>query len=284
MNLTDISEVKRLLNKHGLNFNKALGQNFLIDAGAVEQIAYNAVLDDKTGIIEIGCGIGTLTRELAKNACKVIGIEIDKNLKPVLNITLGEFENVTVYYADVLKTDIKKIIDEQLQGLKICICSNLPYYITTPIVMYLLEQNLPVDSIVLMMQKEVALRLCAKEGTSDYGAITLAVNYKATPSILFDVPNTSFVPPPKVTSTVIKLDVLKTPLVEVKEPKKLFLLIKAAFAQRRKTLVNAIANFGGLNLQKSDIISALEKMGKNPDIRGETLSLEQFAELYNLLY
>ena len=282
-NLTDITTVKRILKKFGFRFSKSLGQNFLIDENIPRLIAEKSGIDGDFGVIEIGPGVGTLTAELAKFAKKVVSIEIDKALIPVLGETLKEFDNIKLVNSDVMKTDINKIISEEFEGLKVAVCANLPYYITTPVIMHLLECRLNIESITVMVQKEVAQRLCAKAGTSAYGSITLAVNYYTKPEILFEVKSSSFYPEPKVDSAVIKFEILGEPPVKVKDERLLFAVIKAAFSQRRKTLVNALCNNLTPKIQKPDLTEILNLCGIPVNIRGEMLDLSAFSKLSDII-
>ncbi|MGN1418939.1 MAG: 16S rRNA (adenine(1518)-N(6)/adenine(1519)-N(6))-dimethyltransferase RsmA, partial [Acutalibacteraceae bacterium] len=233
--LSDISVIKGILSKHGFTFSKALGQNFLINPSVCPKMAQMCGADEETGVIEIGPGIGVLTKELALRAKKVVCIELDERLLPVLDETLGEFDNVKIINGDILKIDLKKLIEEEFAGMKVVVCANLPYYITSPVIMRLLESKLPISAVTVMIQKEVADRLCAEAGSRNAGAITVSVNYFAKAQKLFDVSKGSFMPAPKVDSAVIKLDIKEKPDVFVSDEKKFFKMVKAAFAMRRKT-------------------------------------------------
>ena len=279
--LTDLSYVKSVLAKHGFTFSKALGQNFLINPSVCPRMAEECGCGDSVGVIEIGPGAGVLTNELAKVAYKVVAIELDKRLLPVLDETLEEFDNVKIINADVLKTDLHKLIEEEFQGLDVIVCSNLPYYITSPVIMKLLEEKLPIKSITVMVQKEAADRLCADLGTRQTGAVTVAVNYYAKAEMLFKVSSGSFMPPPKVDSAVIKLDVYGKPAVETNSEEMLFKVIKAAFAQRRKTLLNTLSN--SMQYVKSDISEVLNNAKISQNARAEQLKLEDFAAIANEL-
>ena len=239
--LTNISVVREILSRHGFTFSKALGQNFLINPSVCPRMAEYAVTDDNTGVLEIGPGVGVLTNELLKRAKKVVAVELDKRLLPVLDETLGEYDNLKVINADVLELDLHKLISEEFPGMRVVVCANLPYYITSPIIMKLLEDKLPIDTITVMVQKEAALRLCAEEGSRDNSAITNAVRYYATPELLFHVSSGSFMPAPKVDSAVIQLT-LREPERKPRDEKMLFKVIKASFAQRRKTVLNSISS------------------------------------------
>ena len=278
MRLTDISYAHAVMMRHGINPQKRYGQNFLTNPHVVDTIA-DVCAESDCGIIEIGPGIGTLTEALCARHKKVVAIEIDKTLIPVLSETLAEFDNVTVIEGDAMKLDLEKLCREHFAGMKVAVCANLPYYITSPIIMKLLEYGGLFESLTVMIQKEVADRLCADAGSADYGAITLAVNYRATVEKIMNVAPGNFIPPPKVTSTVIKMNILKEPPVDVSDETKMFDLIKLAFIQRRKTLCNALSEKYG----KEDVCAALEQMGIRTDVRGERLSLCEFAALSNAL-
>lgn len=281
MNLSDINTLKSLLSKHGFSFKKSLGQNFLIDSSVCPAMA-EAACDSKTGVLEIGPGVGVLTKELSKVAKKVVAIELDERLKKILPITLADCDNVEVIFGDAMKLDLKEIIAEHFPDCeKVCVCANLPYYITSPIVMMLLEQKLPIESITVMVQLEAAERLCAKVGTRDSGAVTVAVNYYAESEILFPVKRESFMPAPNVDSAVIKLKTRENPPITVKDENKFFRLVKAAFAQRRKTLLNTVSNT--LGIDKTVLRNALYKIGLCETVRGEQLTMEQLAELSELI-
>ena len=272
-----------IIQKHGFMFQKKFGQNFLIDTRVLEKIVAAAGVTKDDCVLEIGPGIGTLTQYLAEAAGRVIAVEIDRNLIPILEETLAEHENVTVINQDILKTDIKGLADAYHGGRPLKVVANLPYYITTPIVMSLLEGEDLVDSITVMVQKEVAERMMEGPGSKEYGALSLAVQYYARPEIVANVPPNCFMPRPKVGSAVIRLTKHETPPVQVKDPKKMFQLIRASFNQRRKTLPNGIGNAPELPYTREQAAAALEKMGLSPAVRGEALSLSQFAELADLL-
>ena len=278
--LTDISYIKDVMNRNAMNFSKSLGQNFLINPSVCPKMAENC--DCENGVIEIGTGIGVLSIELCKISKKVVAIEIDKKLLPILKETLADFDNFKVYNDDILKIDLKKLIDDEFAGEKVSVCANLPYYITSPVIMMLLESKLPIKSITVMVQKEAATRLCALPGTKDCGAISAAVRYYCEPEILFQVGKNSFLPAPKVDSSVIKLNVLDKPNVDILDEKTFFKLIKSSFAQRRKTMLNSVSS--GMGISKEDLKLAFEKSNILPNIRGEALSLEQFALLSNAIY
>ena len=280
-NLTNIKFIKDLLSGFGFTFSKGLGQNFLVNPSVCPQMAEMSGCEN-IGVIEIGLGVGVLTTELCKLAKKVVGIEIDERLKPVLDVTLKEFSNVKVIYGDVMKLDLKKIISDEFPDMKVVICANLPYYITSPIIMKLLEDELPIDSITVMVQKEAATRLCAKVGTRDCGAVTCAVSFYAKAEKLFDVSRGSFLPSPNVDSAVIKLDLTKKEPIQVNNKKAMFRIIRAGFNQRRKTLTNSLSS--GLSFEKSKISAALENCGLKLTARAEELTLNQFASLTDYLY
>lgn len=270
--------VKEVMDKYGFRFSKSLGQNFLIDKNIINKICDAVEIDDKTGVIEIGPGLGTLTQSLVTRAKKVVAVEIDKNLINVHKETLP-YNNLDIIYDDFLKIDIAKILDEKLSGLEVKVAANLPYYITTPIIMKILEGKYNIKKIVLMVQKEVADRLTAKPGTKEYGSITLAVQYYCDAIIEMIVPNTVFMPRPKVSSAVVVLNINENPKVNVADEKLFFSIIKAAFGLRRKTLLNSLS--GSLKYSKDEINKVLEKCDIKSSIRGEKLSLEQFAKISN---
>ena len=277
-------ETIAILNKYGFNFQKKFGQNFLIDTHVLEKIIRAAEITKDDCVLEIGPGIGTMTQYLCENAGKVIAVEIDKNLIPILTgDTLAAYDNVKVINSDVLKLDLKKLAEEENGGRPIKVVANLPYYITTPIIMGLFEAGVPLASITVMVQKEVADRMQAKPGGKDYGALSLAVQYYADPYIAANVPPNCFMPRPNVGSAVIRLTLHEKPPVEVADEGLLFKLIRASFAQRRKTLVNGLTNSPELSYTKEEVTEALEACGHAPTVRGEALTLEQFAELANVL-
>ena len=273
-----------ILQKYNFMFQKKFGQNFLIDTHVLDKIISAAGITSDDMVLEVGPGIGTMTQYLCESARKVIAVEIDKNLIPILeNDTLKEYDNVRVINEDILKLDINKLVNEENDGKPIKVVANLPYYITTPIVMGLFESHVPIESITIMVQKEVADRMQCGPGTKDYGALSLAVQYYAKPEIVANVPPNCFMPRPNVGSAVIKLTRHEKPPVEVKDETLMFKLVRAAFNQRRKTLQNSVNNSPELHLNKEQVVEALDKMGLSQTIRGEALSLEQFAELANLL-
>lgn len=281
MNLSDANTLKRLLSQHGFSFKKSLGQNFLIDSTVCPAMA-KASADKDTGVLEIGPGVGVLTSELSKVAKRVVAIELDERLKKLLPITLSDCDNVEIIYGDAMKLDLKSIIAEKFADCeKVTVCANLPYYITSPIVMMLLESRLPIESITVMVQKEAAERLCAKVGSRESGAVTVAVNYYATAEILFHVGRECFMPSPNVDSAVIKLNILKEPPINVKDEAKFFRLVKATFAQRRKTFLNTVSNT--LKIDKESLKSALNDLNLEPTVRGEQLTMEQLAYISDII-
>lgn len=283
MKLGNPKSTIEVIQKYNFDFQKKFGQNFLIDEHVLDKIIRAAEITEDDFVLEIGPGIGTMTQYLAENAREVMAVEIDQNLIPILSETLSEYKNVTILNADILKVDIGKIVEERNAGKAIKIVANLPYYITTPIIMGLFESHVPIDSITVMVQKEVADRMQAGPGTKDYGALSLAVQYYASPYIAANVPPNCFMPRPKVGSSVIKLTKYKEPPIKVSNEKLLFQLIRASFNQRRKTLQNGIKNFSELNFSKEQVAGALEEMRLPAAVRGEALTLEQFAQLCNLL-
>ena len=272
-----------VLQKYNFNFQKKFGQNFLIDTHVLDKIIASAKVGKDDCVLEIGPGIGTMTQYLAENAREVVAVEIDKALIPILGDTLSEYDNVTVINEDILKVDIRRIVEEKNNGQPIKVVANLPYYITTPIIMGLFESHVPLKSITIMVQKEVADRMQVGPGTKDYGALSLAVQYYAKPEIVANVPPNCFMPRPNVGSAVIRLTRYDKPPVEVKDEKYMFSIIRASFNQRRKTLINGLLNAGNLGVTKEDILEVLEDMGLSATIRGEALLLEQFAEFSNKL-
>ena len=281
----------QVIKKYGFSFQKKFGQNFLIDANILEKIIASAEITKEDCVIEIGPGIGTMTQYLAENAREVVAVEIDKNLIPILEETLKEYKNVSILNEDILKVDLNRLVKEKNDGRPIKVVANLPYYITTPIIMGLFEGHVPISSITIMVQKEVADRMQVGPGTKDYGALSLAVQYYAKPEIMLNVPPACFMPRPNVGSAVIRLTRFEEPPVKAQDERKMFSIIRAAFNQRRKTLANALTN--GLaytneegrviHVNRKEVCEALEKMGLSQTIRGEALSLEQFARLSDLL-
>ena len=272
-----------VLQKYNFNFQKRFGQNFLIDTHVLEKIIREAHITKDDVVLEIGPGIGTMTQYLCESASKVFAVEIDNTLIPILNDTLSEYDNVTIINEDILKVNINKLVEEECGNRPIKVVANLPYYITTPIIMSLFENDVNIDNITVMIQKEVAERIVSKPGTKDYGALTLAVNFYSTPEIVANVPPNCFMPRPNVSSAVIRMTKDVEPKVKVAEKELLFKLIKASFLQRRKTLVNGIGNFKELNITKDRVAEALKEMGLDENIRGERLSLSEFGELSDLL-
>lgn len=273
----------QVIQKHGFAFQKKFGQNFLIDAHVLDKIIAAAGVTADDMVLEIGPGIGTMTQYLAERARQVTAVEIDTNLIPILKETLSDYDNVTVINEDILKVDIKKLAEEYNAGKPIKVVANLPYYITTPIIMGLFESGVPIDNITVMVQKEVADRMQVGPGSKDYGALSLAVQYYAEPYIVANVPPNCFIPRPNVGSAVIRLTRHQTPPVEVKDRELMFKLIRASFNQRRKTLLNGLNNSPELSFGKEQIAAAIEQLGVSAAVRGEALTLEQFARLSDLL-
>ena len=283
MHLGNPTNTIAVLNRYGFDFKKKFGQNFLIDENVVEGIVREAGVTEDDFVVEVGPGIGTMTQILCENAREVVAVEIDKKLIPILTEdTLSYYDNVTVINEDILKLDIKKLADEKNGGRPIKVVANLPYYITTPIIMGLFESHVPLDSITLMVQKEVADRMQCGPGTRDYGALSLAVQFYARPKVVLNVPASCFMPRPNVDSAVIRLERFKTPPVDVKNEHLMFKIIRASFNQRRKTMLISVGN-SGIGITKEALTNALETMGLPLTIRGEALTLEQFAQLSNLL-
>ncbi len=281
MELTNIGEIKRLFERHGFSFTKSLGQNFLVNPSVCPRIAELGGADKSVCALEIGTGVGVLTKELALRAKKVVAVEIDEGLKPILDETLSEFDNINVVFGDVLKLDLKRLFADNFSGEDVVVCANLPYYITSPVIMALLEQRLPIRSITVMVQKEAAERICAELGTRECGAISAAVRFFSVPKKLFSVSRGSFMPSPNVDSAVIRLDVHQSPFYQIEDEKLFFRLIKSAFAQRRKQLVNPVsAEFG---IEKSKLKSLMEIVEIKPTARAEELKMEDFVCLYRLL-
>lgn len=272
-----------VLQKYKFNFQKKFGQNFLIDTHVLDKIIDAAGITKEDFVLEIGPGIGTMTQYLCENASEVAAVEIDKNLIPILEDTLSAYDNVNVINQDILKVDIETLVREKNNGRPIKVVANLPYYITTPIIMGLFESHVPIDSITIMVQKEVADRMQVGPGTKDYGALSLAVQYYAEPEIVANVPPNCFMPRPKVGSAVIRLTRHAKPPVEVEDEKFMFRIIRASFNQRRKTLVNGLNNAPNIQVSKENILKSLEELGVGANIRGETLTLEQFAKLSNIM-
>lgn len=273
-----------VLQKYNFNFQKKFGQNFLIDTHVLEKIIEESGITKDDFVLEIGPGIGTMTQYLCENAREVAAVEIDKNLIPILADTLSAYDNVEIINDDILKVDINKLAEEKNGGKPIKVVANLPYYITTPIIMGLFESHVPIDSITIMVQKEVADRMQVGPGTKDYGALSLAVQYYAKPYIVANVPPNCFMPRPKVGSAVIRLERYEEPPVKVKDEKLMFRIIRASFNQRRKTLANGLKNSAELDYTKEEIEAAIEALGRGASIRGEALTLEEFAKLADFLY
>lgn len=278
--LSDIGTIKSILGKHGFTFSKSLGQNFLINPTVCPRMAELSGAGQGIGVIEIGPGIGVLTNELCQLAEKVVAIELDKRLLPVLEETLGEYDNIKVINADVMTLDLNALISAEFAGMEVVVCANLPYYITSPILMKLLEDKLPVKAITVMVQKEAAQRICAEVGSRASGAVTVAVNYYAEPQLLFYVSAGSFMPAPKVDSAVIRLDVLPQPPVSC-DDKQFFAVVKAAFSQRRKVIANSLS--AGLSMNKEQTLAVLQKAGVPANARAEQLGLCDFAAIANQL-
>ena len=272
-----------VLQKYHFNFQKKFGQNFLINTSILEEIIDAAEITKEDFVLEIGPGIGTMTQYLCEAAREVVAVEIDTNLIPILGDTLSAYDNVEVMNADILKVDIAKLADERNGGKPIKVVANLPYYITTPLIMGLFESHVPIDSITIMVQKEVADRMQEGPGSKEYGALSLAVQYYAKPEIVVNVPPSCFMPQPKVGSAVIRLTRHENPPVDVDNEKLMFQVIRASFNQRRKTLANGLNNFGSFSLGKEEIQKSIEELGVPVNIRGEALSLEQFAKLSNII-
>ena len=279
--LSDPKKTIEVIQKYQFAFQKRFGQNFLIDAHVLEKIVSAAGITKDDCVLEIGPGIGTMTQYLAESAGQVIAVEIDTNLLPILADTLKDYSNVKVINQDILKVDINELVKEYNNGRPIKVVANLPYYITTSIIMGLFESNVPIDNITVMVQKEVADRMQVGPGSKDYGALSLAVQYYASPYIVANVPPNCFIPRPNVGSAVIRLTRYQEPPVQVKDPKLMFKLIRASFNQRRKTLQNGLNNSPEISFSKEEITKAIESLGVSPSVRGEALSLEQFAQLAN---
>lgn len=282
MNLYDIDVVKKILSRHGFTFSKALGQNFLINPQVCPTMADSLNADGETGVLEVGPGIGVLTKELCRVAGKVVSVELDKRLLPVLDETLGEFDNLEIVNGDVMKLDLKALMEEKFAGCRsVKVCANLPYYITSPVIMTLLESRLPIDEIVVMVQKEAGERLCAQVGTREAGAVTAAVNYYAEGEMLFEVGRESFMPSPKVDSVVIRLKIRREQKYSVKDEKKFFTTVKCAFAQRRKTALNSISNTMGIS--KVTLAEIFEELSLDKNIRSEKLTMEDLINISDRL-
>ena len=281
LKISNKRDLKSILESEGFSFKKSLGQNFLIDDTVCPRMA-ETVSGENVGVLEIGPGAGVLTAQLSQNCKKVVAVELDTRLKPVLEKTLKDCDNVKIIWNDILKLDLKTVLAQEFDNCDtINICANLPYYITSPVIMMLLESHLPINKIAVMVQKEAADRLCAKVGSRDAGAVTVAVNYYATAKILFGVPRTSFLPPPNVDSAVIELCLREKPPIQVADEKLFFKIVKACFAQRRKILLNTVCNTMGIS--KDDFRAALNNAGVSETVRGETLTMEQLANISNAL-
>ena len=282
MNLCSYNEISSLLKRHGFTFSKALGQNFIINERICPAMAKSLNANENTGVLEIGPGIGVLTKELCSVAGKVVSVELDNRLFPILSETLSDCGNIEIVEGDALKMDLNALIDEKFTGMSdIKVCANLPYYITSPIIMKLIESKLPVSEIVVMVQKEAADRLAAQIGSRESGALTVAAQYYAEIEKLFDVSRGNFMPQPKVDSAVIKLSVRKEPPVRAENEKRFFEIVRAAFAQRRKTALNSLSS--SLNIPKDKVRTALEKIGRNENDRAERFSMDEFAALSALI-
>lgn len=281
-NLSDIGVIKSVLARHGFTFSKALGQNFIVNPSVCPRIAEEGGAKKGIGVLEVGAGIGVLTAELAKRADRVVCIELDERLLPVLDETLKEFDNVKIINGDILKVNLPEILREEFGDMPVVVCANLPYYITSPVIMLLLESRLNIDSVTVMVQKEAAARLCAEVGSRDSGAVTVAVNFYAEAKKLFDVSRGSFMPAPNVDSAVIRLDIRPDPPVEVEDEKFFFRMVRAAFSQRRKTASNGIS--AGTGIPKQSVIKAIESAGLPATVRAESLTMEQLGMLCRELY
>ena len=279
--LSDLSTMREILSRHGFTFSKALGQNFLINPSVCPRMAELCGADAESGVLEIGPGMGVLTRELAKRSKKTVAVELDTRLLPVLAETLADYPNASVMQGDVMKLDLHQLIKEEFPGMQVAVCANLPYYITSPVIMKILEEKLPITALTVMVQKEAADRICAKPGTRACGAVSAAVQYYAEPEILFQVSRGSFMPAPNVDSTVIRLNVRPQPPVELRSEEAFFRLVKAAFGQRRKTALNAVS--AGLGLPKAQVAEAMERAGIAPNARAEQMTLEMLASFSNEL-
>lgn len=281
MELSNIGTIKDILGRHGFTFSKSLGQNFLINPSVCPKMAEQSGAKKGVGVIEVGPGIGVLTCQLAERADRVVAIELDKRLLPVLDETLAEYDNIRIINDDILKIDLKKLIETEFSGMDVVVCANLPYYITSPVIMKLLEDRLPINALTVMVQKEAAQRICAEVGSRQSGAVTVAVNYYAKPQILFGVSAGSFMPAPKVDSAVIRLDILKEPCVQVEDEELFFKVVKSAFSQRRKTLPNSLS--AGLQISKLTVTNALNRANVPVNYRAEQLTMEQLAKISNAI-
>ncbi len=279
--LCDIGEIKRIMESSGFSFSKALGQNFIVNPSVCPRMAEMCGADKECGVLEVGPGIGVLTNELCKVAKKVVAVELDKRLPDILAKTLADHDNVKIISGDIMELDLHKLIKEEFEGMDVVVCANLPYYITSPVIMKLLEERLPIKALTVMVQKEAADRLCAQMGTRAAGAVTAAVRYYSEPQLLFKVSAGSFMPAPKVDSAVIRLDVHKGAPLDVKDEKLYFRVVRGAFSQRRKTVSNSLSSV--LSIDKSKVTQALDKSGVNPMSRAEQLTLEDFAKIANAI-
>ena len=279
--LSDIGTIKQILSKHGFQFSKSLGQNFLVNPSVCPRMAQASGADAGSGVLEVGPGIGVLTRELAKTAGKVVAVELDQRLLPVLQETLGDFDNVSVVNGDILKIDLRQLFEQEFDGMDVCVCANLPYYITSPVIMRFLEEQLPIRSLTVMVQKEAADRICAIPGTRQCGAVSIAVRYYAEPEILFGVSRGSFIPAPNVDSAVIRLTRRKVPFLPEEDRKAFFAVVRAAFGKRRKTVLNAVSS--GLSYKKETVERALVQAGIPVAIRAEQMQMEQYRALFQEL-
>lgn len=281
-NLSDIGVIKSVLQRHGFTFSKALGQNFIINPSVCPRIAEEGGAREGVGVLEVGAGIGVLTAELAKRADKVVCVELDTRLLPVLDETLADFDNIKIINGDILKVDLHKILEEEFGDMPVIVCANLPYYITSPVIMRLLEERLNIESITVMVQKEAAVRLCADVGSRDSGAVTVAVDFYADANKLFDVSRGSFMPAPNVDSAVIRLDIRKDVPIDITDERFFFSMVRSAFSQRRKTASNGISS--GLGMNKQTVITAIENAGLPSTVRAESLTMEQLGVLCEELY
>ena len=280
--LSNINVIKAILGRHGFKFSHALGQNFLIDPEVCPKMAEYSGADEDVCVLEIGPGIGVLTKELCERAKKVVAVEIDERLLPVLDETLRDYDNVKIIHGDIMKIDVKKLFKEEFGDSRAVVCANLPYYITSPIIMYLLESGVPAEAITVMVQKEAAVRFCAKPGERECGAVSAAVHYRSKPEILFDVPRDCFMPSPNVDSAVIRFDVLNEKPIELLNEETFFKVVAAAFVQRRKTAVNSLS--AELRMNKGELSQLLVSLGISEKVRAENITLEEFAKLSNELF
>ena len=284
MKLSGKSELMSVLNKYNFSFSKSLGQNFLIDQNILNKIVSGSGINENTNVLEVGPGAGTLTRELCLKAKKVTAVEIDKALIPILNDVMSDFDNFNLINSDILELNINELIKDEFGNESFTVVANLPNYITTPIIMNFLESELPVNSMTLMIQKEVAARILAEPGTKDYGALSVAVQFYAKPGVICSASPHCFTPQPKVTSTVVNLKLYDKPKYDVKNKEQFFKIVKSIFSQRRKTLVNSLSGSPYLDLSKDKIIDVLKQMELNEKVRGEKLNIEQITELSNIIY